>query len=91
MQERPSTLCNSLVEGTTLLNTMTKCGGIESGGRSKNTLLNSERRRSPKFTRAILDGAGGMIVSIAPEGMRERGQMHPDRLWAFMESPLVKV
>ena len=31
VQERPSTLCNSLVEGTTFLNTVTKCGGIESG------------------------------------------------------------
>ena len=31
MQERPNTLCNSLVEGTTLLNTVMKCGGIESG------------------------------------------------------------
>ena len=36
---------------------------------------------------AILDGAGGMVVSIAPEGMRERGQMHPDRLWAFIGIP----
>ena len=31
VQERPSTLWNSLVEGTTLLNTVMKCGGIESG------------------------------------------------------------
>ena len=31
MQERLNTLLNSLVEGTTLLNTVTKCGGIESG------------------------------------------------------------
>ena len=31
VQERFSTLWNSLAEGTTLLNTVMKCGGIESG------------------------------------------------------------
>ena len=31
VQERLNTLLNSLAEGTTLLNTVTKCGGIESG------------------------------------------------------------
>ena len=47
VQERPSTLCNSLAEGTTLCNslaegaalcnTVTKCGGIESGEDPKKT------------------------------------------------------
>ena len=31
VQERLNTLLNSLVEGTTLLNTVMKCDGIESG------------------------------------------------------------
>ena len=35
VQGRLGPLLNSLVEGTTLLNTVTKCGGIESGEDTK--------------------------------------------------------
>ena len=41
-QERPGTFLSSLVEGTTLLNTVMTCGWIESG-KILNALLNSER------------------------------------------------
>ena len=55
VQAQASSLLNSLVECTALSNTVTKCGGIESGEDPKNTLLNSERQRSPEFTRAHID------------------------------------
>ena len=53
----PRSLLNSLVEGTTLLNTMTKCGGIE----PERILTHAFEQRAAGITKIYQSPASGRL------------------------------